>query len=318
MEPRVVVTRAVPEPALRLLRPLGDLWVSPEDRPLTRAELADALRDATGVVAMLHDRVDDAFLDAAGPGLRVVANVAAGTDNVDLDAVRRRGVVLTNTPGAVVEATADLTMALLLGITRRVGEGDRLLRSGSTWSWSMSFMLGTGLQGKLLGLVGYGAIGQAVARRAAAFGMRIAYTARREVPGGGDAGAVRLPLGELLATSDVVSLHCPLTPETRHLIDRDALRSMRRDAYLVNTSRGPVVDEAALAEALREGWIRGAALDVFEREPRVHPGLAETDAVLMTPHLGSATVETREAMAVLAARNVAEVVQGRPPVTPVP
>jgi glyoxylate reductase len=316
---RVVVTRTLPRAALEELAPLGDVFVPAEDRALTTAELHDAVRGAEAVVTMLHDRVDDAFLDAAGPGLRVVANVAVGYDNVDVEACRRRGVVLTNTPGVLVDATADLTFALLLGLTRRVREGDALLRDGTPWSWSMTFMLGTGLQGRRLGLVGFGLIGQAVARRAAAFGMTVAYTARHEVPAGTGAvaGAVRLPLPELLATSGVVSLHCPLTPETRHLIDRDALRSMRPDAVLVNTSRGPVVDEAALVEALREGWIAGAALDVFEREPQVHPGLLTAENVLMTPHLGSATHETREAMAVLAARNVSDVLGGRPARTPV-
>jgi glyoxylate reductase len=316
-QPRVVVTRAQPEAAVAALRAVAEVWVSPHDRPMSPAELAAAVAGADAVVTMLHDRVDDAFLDAAGPGLKVVANVAVGYDNADVEAVRRRGVVLTNTPGVLVDATADLALALLLGVTRRVGEGDRLVRRGERWSWSMWFMLGTGLQGKRLGLVGYGRIGQAVARRAAAFGMGVAYTARHEVPGGGEVGAERLPLAELLATSDVVSLHCPLTPETRHLIDRDALRSMRPSAYLVNTARGPVVDEAALVEALEAGWIAGAGLDVFEREPDVHPGLVASDRVLLTPHLGSATVETREAMAMLAARNVVAVLAGDAPPTPV-
>lgn len=314
MQPRVVVTRDVPAPALDVLRPLGDLWVPAEDRRLSRSELAEVVRGAAAVVTMLHDRVDEAFLDAAGPELRVVANVAVGFDNVDVDAVRRRGVVLTNTPGVLVDATADLAFALVLGVTRRLRDGDRLLRGDQPWTWSMSFMLGTGLQGRRLGLVGYGAIGQAVGRRAVAFGMDVAYTARHEVPG---AAAVRLPLPELLATSDVVSLHCPLTPETHHLVDDAALRLMKPGAYLVNTARGAVVDEDALVEALREGRLRGAGLDVFEHEPKVHPGLVESPAVLLTPHVGSATAETREAMAVLAARNVAAVLGGRPPLTPV-
>ena len=309
---RVVVARVLPDAALAELAPLGEVWVSGEDRALAPAELHDAVRGADAVVTMLHDRVDDAFLDAAGPGLRVVANVAVGYDNVDVEACRRRGVVVTNTPGVLVDATADLAFALLLGVTRRVREGDALLRDGTPWTWSMSFMLGTGLQGRRLGVVGFGRIGQAVARRALAFGMSVAYTARHDVTDPEAPPAVRLPLEELLATSDVVSLHCPLTPQTRHLIDGDALRSMRPGAFLLNTSRGPVVDEAALAEALREGWIAGAGLDVFEREPAVHPGLLDAPNVLMTPHLGSATHETREAMAVLAARNVSDVLGGRP------
>jgi glyoxylate reductase len=314
---RVVVARVLPDAALAELAPLGEVWVSGEDRALAPAELHDAVRGADAVVTMLHDRVDDAFLDAAGPGLRVVANVAVGYDNVDVEACRRRGVVVTNTPGVLVDATADLAFALLLGVTRRVREGDALLRDGTPWTWSMSFMLGTGLQGRRLGVVGFGRIGQAVARRALAFGMSVAYTARHDVTDPEAPPAVRLPLEELLATSDVVSLHCPLTPQTRHLIDGDALRSMRPGAFLLNTSRGPVVDEAALAEALREGWIAGAGLDVFEREPAVHPGLLDAPNVLMTPHLGSATHETREAMAVLAARNVSDVLGGRPARSPV-
>jgi lactate dehydrogenase-like 2-hydroxyacid dehydrogenase len=203
--------------------------------------------------------------------------------------------------------------------TRRLGEGERLIRSRTPWSWSMFFMLGTGLQGKTLGIVGLGKIGQATARRARAFGMEIAYAGRRRAPEDAEAelGARFLPLDELLATADVVSLHCPLSAETRHLIGADALGRMRPSAFLVNTTRGPVVDEAALAEALRAGTIAGAGLDVFEREPDVHPALLELENVVLIPHLGSATVETRTAMGVLAAENVVAVLAGGPPVTPV-
>jgi len=318
--PRIVVTRAVPEPALELLRAHGDVWVSPHDRPLEERELLEAVAGADAVVAMLHDRVDAAFLGAAGDGLRVVANVAVGYDNVDVGAAAGRGVVVTNTPGVLTDATADLAMALLLAVTRRIGEGERLLRAGTPWGWAIDFMLGSGLQGKTLGIVGLGAIGQATARRARAFGMEIAYAGRHRVDAEVEAqlgGARRLELDELVATADVVSLHCPLTPETRHLIDADALRAMRAGAYLVNTARGPVVDEAALVDALRAGTIAGAALDVFEREPEVHPGLLELENVVIAPHLGSATVETRTAMAMLAARNAVAVLAGEPPPTPV-
>ena len=298
---RVVVTRAIPQVALELL---DSPWVSSLDRPLTPEELREAVDGATAVVSMLHDRIDGSMVDAAGGGLRIVANVAVGYDNIDVAACAARGVVVTNTPDVLVDATADLTMALLLGITRRLGEGDRLLRAGTGWSWSMDFMLGTGLQGLRLGIVGFGRIGRAVARRAEAFGMEVVHTRM-------------VPLADLLATSDVVSLHCPLTLQTRHLIDAAALRAMRPTAYLVNTSRGPVVDEAALADALERGEIRGAALDVFEDEPRVVPKLRTLDNVLMTPHLGSATTQTREAMATLAVRNVLSVLSGGPPLTPV-
>lgn len=320
MSARIVVTRAVPEPAVALLREHGDVWVSPHDRALTTDELHAAVAGAGAVVSMLHDRVDGALLDAAGPQLRVVANVAVGYDNVDVGAAGERGVVVTNTPGVLTDATADLAMALLLAVTRRLGEGERLLRAGTPWGWAMDFMLGSGIQGKTLGVVGLGAIGQAVARRARGFGMEIAYAQRSRADAAVEAelgGARRLEVGELLESADVVTLHCPLTPETRHLIDARALRVMQPSAYLVNTARGAVVDEAALVEALREREIAGAALDVFEREPEVHRGLLELDNVVIAPHLGSATVETRTAMAMLAARNAVAVLAGEDPPTPV-
>jgi lactate dehydrogenase-like 2-hydroxyacid dehydrogenase len=310
---RIVVTRGLPEPALRTLRESGaDVWVSPDDRPLSTEELHAAVQGADAIVTLLHDRVDDGLLDAAGEQLQIVANVAVGYDNVDLDAARRHGVTVTNTPRVLTAATADLAFALLLAVTRRLGEGERRIRSGEPWAWSIDFMLGRGLEGKTLGIVGYGQIGQAVAQRARAFGMEIIYSddIRRDEPG-------QVELEELLERSHAISLHCPLTPETRHLIDADALARMRDDAYLVNTSRGPVVDEAALAAALRDGVIAGAALDVFENEPDVHPDLIGLDNAVLLPHLGSATVETRTAMAELAAANVVAVLGGGRPSTPV-
>lgn len=315
----IVVTRRIPEPAIELLEAAGDVWVSPHDRPLEVGELHEAVAGAEGVVTLLHDRVDDAFLDAAGPVLRVVANAAVGYDNIDVPACARRGVVVTNTPGVLTEATADLAFALILIATRRLGEGERLIRTQTPWSWSMFFMLGTGLQGKTLGIVGLGKIGQATARRARAFGMEIAYSGRRRAAGEVEAelGARHLTFEELLASADVVSLHCPLSAETHHLIDAAALARMKPSAFLVNTTRGPVVDEAALAPALRSGAISGAGLDVFEREPEVHPDLLGLENVVLIPHLGSATVETRTAMGVLAARNVVAILGGDPAVTPV-
>ena len=308
MTRRVVVTRALP-PAV--LAPLEDAAVLPHPSP---GDLAAALAGAAGLVCMLTDRVDDALLDAAGPGLRVVANVAVGVDNVDVAACARHGVAVTNTPGVLVDATADLALALLLAATRRVAEGDRLVRSGRDWSWDLGFMLGTGLRGKRLGIVGMGRIGAAVATRAAAFGMSVVHHS----PGGGPRhGVPAVPFAELLATSDAISLHCPLTEATRHLIDAAALAAMKPTACLVNTARGPVVDEAALAAALRSGTIACAGLDVFEHEPAVHPDLLGLDRVVLLPHLGSATVETRTAMAELAVANVAAVLAGRPPLTPV-
>jgi glyoxylate reductase len=317
--PRIVVTRRIPEPALDLLDAAGTMWLNPEDRPLEREELHRAVAGAEAAVTLLHDRVDGDFLDAAGPQLRVVANVAVGYDNVDVPACTARSGRFTNTPGVLTDATADLAFALLLMATRRLAEGERLIRARTPWNWNMNFMLGTGIQGKTLGIVGLGQIGTATARRARAFGLRIAYTGRRRAPAELEAelDASFVPLDELLATADVVSLHCPLNEETRHLIDAGRLAQMKPTAFLVNTTRGPVVDEGALATALRTGVIAGAGLDVFEREPEVHPGLLELDTVVLLPHLGSATVETRTAMAVLAARNAIAVLEGREPPTPV-
>ena len=319
MAARIVVTRRIPDPAIELLEGAGDVWVSPHDRPLSADELHSAVAGADAAVTLLHDRVDDAFLDAAGPALRIVANVAVGYDNVDVEACTRRGVVVSNTPGVLTEATADIAFALILMSTRRLGEGERLIRARTPWSWSMFFMLGTGLQGKTLGIVGLGKIGQATARRARAFGMEIAYAGRRRAAEDVEAelSARFLPLDELLTTADVVTLHCPLSAETRHLIDAAALARMQPSSHLVNTTRGPVVDEAALAEALRARAIAGAGLDVFEREPEVHPDLLELENVVLIPHLGSATIETRTAMGVLAAENVVAVLGGSAPVTPV-
>jgi glyoxylate reductase len=302
---RIVVTRRIPEAGLEILQAVGEVSLSPEDRALEPAELHRVVAGADAVVTMLHDRVDAAFLDAAGPQLRCVANVAVGYDNVDVEAAAAREVIITNTPGVLTDATADLAMALILAVTRRLGEGERLLRERRPWTWNMFFMLGTSLAGKTLGIVGPGQIGRATARRAEAFGMDVVYAGRS----GG--------LDELLASSDVVSLHCPLTPETRHLIDAERLAQMRPSAYLINTARGPVVDEPALVQALRSGVIAGAGLDVFEHEPEVHPGLLELENVVLAPHLGSATIETRTAMAVLAAQNVAAVLSGEPALTPV-
>jgi glyoxylate reductase len=317
--PRLVVTRVIPEPALDLLGEAGELWVSDRDAPLDREDLEAAVSGATAIVTLLHDRVDADLLEASGPQLRCVANVAVGYDNIDVDAATSRGVLVTNTPGVLTEATADLTLALILMATRRLGEGERVIRSRTPWSWHMFYMLGTGLQSKTLGIVGLGAIGAAVARRARAFGMRIAYSGRRTADPDLEAelDAIRLPLEELLSTADVISLHCPLSDETRHLIDAETLGLMKPTAYVVNAARGPIVDEAALAAALRGRRIAGAALDVFEREPEVHPDLLELENAVLVPHLGSATLETRTAMAVLAARNAIAASRGEPPLTPV-
>jgi glyoxylate reductase len=315
--PTFAVTNRLPEPALELLRRAGELRSCEATMPLPRAELLEQVGGADAILTLLGDRVDDELFAAAGLQLRCVANVAVGFDNVDLAAAARRGVVVTNTPGVLDDATADLTMALLLAATRRLGEGERLIRSGEPWSWGMSFLLGSDLRGKLLGIVGLGNIGTRVAERARAFGMEIGYANRHEVPGAAALGAVRFELDELLGAADVVSLHCPLTAETRHLIGARELGLMKSTATLVNTARGPVVDEAALGVALRDGEIAAAGLDVYEREPEVESGLLGLENVVLAPHLGSATVETRTAMAELAARNAIAVVMDESPPSPV-
>jgi glyoxylate reductase len=298
---------------MRSLEAVCDVDRNHGEAVISHDELVARVRGKQALISVLTDQVDRAVLEA-GTDLRVVANIAVGFNNIDLAAAGERGVVVTNTPDVLTEASADFTWALILGITRRLGEGDRLVRRGDWKGWALDFMLGTELRGKQLGIVGFGRIGRAVAQRAAAFGMRVAYSSRtpRE-----DAAGAPMPLDRLLSTSDVVSLHVPLTDETRHLIDQTALARMKRSAYLINTSRGPVVDEAALAWALRERLISGAALDVYEREPEVHPDLVKLENVLLVPHLASATVETRTAMADLAVRNVLAVLAGRPALTPV-
>ena len=287
--PRVFASRRFPARVRAKLEQSFELDVHDSEWPPSREELLARVAGKDGVMAMLTDRIDDELIDAAGPQLRVVANYAVGYDNVDLEAVTRRGVIVANTPDVLTETTAGLTIALLLALVRRLAEGDRFIRRRESWIWGPNMMLGRGLASLVLGLVGHGRIGQAVERMALAHGMQVIHTSR--------SGGVPLP--ELLATADVVSLHLPLSAETRHLIDAAALASMKPTAVLVNTSRGPIVDEAALAEALASGRIAGAALDVFEREPEVTEALLPLENVVLVPHLGSATHETREAMGML-------------------
>jgi glyoxylate reductase len=310
----VLVTRRLPAASVARLALAHDVDLHAGDAPLPVEDLHERLHGKDAVVVLLPDKMDKAAIDAAGPSLKVIANVAVGYDNLDVAYARARGITCTNTPGVLTDATADLTWALILGITRRVGEGERIIRANAWKGWSFDFMLGTSLQGKTLGIVGAGRIGRAVAERGKAFGMSVAVSSRRDP---GWPGAAYLSLERLIPESDVLSLHVPMTPETRHLIDKTALTRMKRSAYLINTTRGPVVDEAALAWALREHLIAGAGLDVFEREPEVHPDLLGLENVLMVPHLGSATRETRKAMADLAVDNVLAVLANQPAITPI-
>jgi glyoxylate reductase len=303
---QVFVARTLPVDPLAFFG--SDVKVSVFDapRPPTRAELLAAANGAGGLVTLLSDVVDGDLLDAL-PGVRVVANFAVGYDNIDVDACTARGVWVTNTPDVLTEATADLTFALILALARRVREGERLVREGRFDGWSPTMLLGMELGGKTLGIFGPGRIGTAVARRAEAFGMEILTTGR-------NAG---VPLDELLASSDVISIHAPLTDQTRHAFDAAALSKMKPGALLINTARGPIVDEVALVEALEARRISGAGLDVYEEEPKVHEGLLGRDDVVLLPHLGSATRETRRAMARLALGNCAAVLRGERPPNPV-
>ena len=318
--PRIAVTGRIPQEGLEMLGEAGEVvaWTSLD--VATVQQVHDLVRGADAAVTLLTTKVDDAFLDAAGPQLKVVANVAVGYNNIDVAACAARGVLATNTPGVLTEATADIAMSLILMTTRRLGEGERVIRSATPWQWGMFYMLGSGIQGRQLGIIGMGDIGCALARRAKAFGMHIAYSNRRPVapPLEAELGASVMSLDELLATSDVISINCPYNPATHHLIGAAQLASMKPTAFLINTARGPIVDEAALAAALTSGEIAGAGLDVFEEEPKVHPGLLVCENAVLIPHLGSATLETRAAMARLAAHNAINVLSGGVPPTPIP
>jgi glyoxylate reductase len=287
--PRVFATRRFPERVRAELDRSFELDLHDSEWPPARGELLARASGCDGLMTMLTDRIDDELIDAAGPQLRVVANYAAGYDNVDLEGCTRRGVLVSNTPDVLTPAVAELTVALVLAVLRRVAEGDRLIRRREPWIWGPNMMLGRGLASLVLGLVGYGRIARQVEALARALGMEVVHSTRT----GG------LSLAELLETADVVSLHVPLSEQTRHLIDGRALSLMKPTAVLVNTSRGPIVDEAALADALESGVLAGAALDVFEREPEVEERLLSLENVVLTPHLGSATLETREAMGML-------------------
>lgn len=319
--PRVFVARVIPDEGLDAVRAACDMDLWEDELPPPRDELLRRVAGCDGVLTLLTDRVDDEFLDAAGPGLRVVSNYAVGFDNVDVAACARRGIPVGNTPGVLTETTADLAFALLMAAARRLAEGDRYVRAGRWRTWGPLLLLGPDVHGATLGIVGFGRIGQAVARRAQGFGMRILYHDVTPLPdeGTGPLGATYVPLDALLADSDFVSLHVNLTPDTRHLIDARTLALMKPTAVLVNTSRGPVVDQAALADALERGVIWAAALDVTDPEPiPMDDRLVGRDDCLIVPHIASATRATRGRMAAMAAANLIAGVRGEPLPTQVP
>lgn len=313
MKQTVVITAAIPRVATAILSREFDVVAHPTEGARSEDDLVTLVAEADGIITMVTDPITRRVLEA-NPNLRVVGNYGVGVNNIDLDAARDVGVVVTNTPESLTDATADLTIALLLAVTRRVIEGDRMVREGRFTGWDPLMLLGASLQQKRLGLVGMGRIGCGVARRALGFGMEVVYTARGRNEICEQALAVRrIDLDELLATSDFISIHAPLTAETQHLIDRDAFARIKYGAYLVNTARGPIVDESALADALMDGRLAGAGLDVYENEPAVEPRLRALDNVVLLPHLGSATEEARDDMARTAAQNVAAVLSGREP-----
>ena len=316
MADKVLVTREIPDAGLRLLEGFDVTVLS--EKPPERDELLEAVKGAAGILSTVTEKVDAEVMDAAGSGLKVVANMAVGFDNIDLDAARERGVVVTNTPEVLSETTADTAFMLLMAAARRLGEAERLLRSGKWDAWGPKQLVGPDVWGKRLGVVGFGRIGQALARRASGFDMEVAYyDQRRNEEAERQLGARYLELDELLETCDFVSIHAPFTAETHHLIGAEELAKMKPTSVLVNTSRGPVVDEAALAEALAERRIFAAGLDVYEEEPKVHPRLLELENVVLAPHIGSASIETRDRMAALAAENLVAVLRGEEPKTPV-
>jgi glyoxylate reductase len=310
----VYVTRRIPESGLDILRRVcGTVDIYEGEAPLPRDELLRAVRGRHGILCLLSDRIDAEVMDAAGPQLRGIANYAVGYDNVDVAEATRRRIPVSNTPGVLTETTADLAWSLLMSAARRIAESDRFVRSGKWQGWGPMQMLGVDVYGKTLGLVGAGRIGQAMARRAIGFDMRVLYHDVSRCEAIEKSGARMVTLDDLLRESDFVSLHVPLTLQTRHMIGRRELRMMKKTAVLVNTSRGAVVDETALVAALRDGVIFAAGLDVYEDEPRLKPGLAELDNVVLAPHIGSGSRETRQKMAEMAAENLAAMLQGKRP-----
>lgn len=315
-KPSVYITRMIPEATIEALRQRFDVEVNPEDRALTAEELKQKVKGRHAIVSLITDTIDGAVLDAAGPQCKIVANYAVGYNNFDLDAATRRNVILTNTPGVLDDATATHTFALLLATARRIVESDRFVRSGLWKGWAPMAFVGLDVDHRTLGVAGLGRIGKNVARKAAGFDMKIIYSdVCRDPEFEAAFQATYVDKARLLRDSDFLTLHLPLTPETKHYIGASELRQMKKTAVLINASRGPVVDEAALVEALRDKIIFGAGLDVFEAEPELAPGLVELDNVVIVPHIASATMETRLKMGEIAARNVINVLSGLPPDT---
>ncbi|MCD6082784.1 D-glycerate dehydrogenase [Candidatus Aerophobetes bacterium] len=311
---KVFVTRRIPQVGLDLLQKECEVKVNPHERVLTRQELMDGVKEADGLLCLLTDTIDKEVMDA-NPKLKIISNYAVGYNNIDVEEATRRGIMVTNTPGVLTDTTADLTWAILMCVARRIVEADRFTRQGKFKQWSPMLFLGSDVHHSTLGIVGFGRIGRAVARRARGFEMKVLYTDVRRAPEKveEELEAKFVFLDELLSSSDFVSLHAPLLPTTYHLIGEKELRRMKKTAFLINAARGPLVDEKALVRALKEGWIAGAALDVYENEPELTPGLAELGNVVLVPHIGSASTATREKMATMAATNLLAGLKGEVP-----
>jgi lactate dehydrogenase-like 2-hydroxyacid dehydrogenase len=312
--PRILLMHPILDPGPAILAEAGEVIAYPPDRPLDEANIRQAAEGCVGVVSQLMDPIRETVLSS--PGLKIVSNVAVGFDNIDVAAATAHKVMVTNTPGVLDDATADFAFTLLMSTARRIVEADNFTRQGQFRGWAIDMMLGADVHGATLGLIGVGRIGRGVAHRAKGFNMRVLYYDPQPLPPDAerDLNAARVDLGRLLAESDFVSVHVPLTQETHHLLSTPQFGQMKKSAILINTSRGPVIDEAALVEALKAGKIAGAGLDVYEREPAVHPGLISNPSVVLAPHIASATVRTRSEMSAMAARNMATAVRGgRPP-----
>ncbi len=315
-KPLVIVTRKLPDPIETRMRELFDTRLNLEDRELSQAELVTAVKEADVLVPTVTDRLSSRVLSQAGPKLRLIANFGTGVDNIDVETATQRGITVTNTPGVLTEDTADMTMALILAVPRRLAEGTRVMRSGNFNGWTPTWMLGHRIWGKRLGIIGMGRIGQAVARRAQAFGLQIHYHNRKRVHSGIESELEATyweSLDQMLARMDIISVNCPHTPATFHLLSARRLKLLQPHAYVVNTSRGEVIDENALARMLEAGELAGAGLDVFEREPAVNPKLLENERVVLLPHLGSATIEGRVDMGEKVIINIKTFVDGHKP-----
>jgi glyoxylate reductase len=312
---KVFVTRKILEEGLNMLRERYDVEVSDYDGVIPREMLLKKVKGVDALVSLLTDNIDAEVMDAAGPNLKIIANYAVGYNNIDVEEATKRGIMVTNTPGVLTETTADFAWTLLMAIARRIVEADKFVREGKFRGWEPMLLLGTDVFGATLGIVGFGRIGQAMARRALGFNMRVLYydNSRVDEQLEKELKATFVDLPTLLKESDFVTLHVPLTKQTHHLIGEKELKMMKKDAYLINTARGPVVDEKALVKALKEGWIKGAALDVFENEPEIEPELLKLDNVVLAPHIASASYATRSKMSVMVAENIIKALNGEVP-----